>query len=49
MTDDKKEKEFLEKMSQEKSRKQELSIALETISNEELLKLIEEMMNDPLF
>ncbi len=47
--DEKDEKEFLEKISKDKTRKQDLSIELETVSDDDLLRLIEEMLADPLF
>ena len=49
------EKELLEKIERDKAqakaqdRKRNLSIELETVCDEDLLKLIEEIMNDPLF
>jgi hypothetical protein len=49
MMDEKDEKEFLEKISKDKTRKQDLSIELETVSDDDLLRLIEEMLADPLF
>ena len=48
MMDEKGEKEFLEKINRDKTRKQDLSIELETVSDDDLLRLIEEMLNDPL-
>ncbi|MHB8963651.1 MAG: hypothetical protein ACYC5K_10920 [Saccharofermentanales bacterium] len=49
MMDEKDEKEFLEKISKDKTRKQDLSIELETVSDDDLLRLIKEMLADPLF
>lgn len=49
MNDETSEKEFLEKLNQDKNRKQNLSIELETVGDDELIKLIEEILNDPLF
>ena len=49
MMDEKGEKEFLERINRDKTRKQDLSIELETVSDDDLLKLIEEMLYDPLF
>ncbi len=49
MMDEKGEKEFLERINRDKTRKQDLSIELETVSDDDLLRLIEEMLYDPLF
>ncbi|MHB1453437.1 MAG: hypothetical protein ACYCYM_05725 [Saccharofermentanales bacterium] len=41
--------EVIDEIIRDKKRRQDLSIDLETIDDEELLKLIEELLRDPLF
>ncbi|MHB8963624.1 MAG: hypothetical protein ACYC5K_10785 [Saccharofermentanales bacterium] len=49
MADKNETNDAIEEFIKDKKRKQDLSIQLETIDDEELLKLIEELLRDPLF